>query len=241
MALNLPVSLPAAPPVRWQRRLARVVPHPRRAPGAFLFVGVLVVGTTAVNRLDPRDADRLLAAISTDVSHLAAVPWLVLPASALVITGTPLWLWAGALLVVLAPLEQRLGLRQAATVFLGGHVVATLLTELPIAYAVAQGSWPDSALTRTDVGISYGFYATVAAAAGLLPNRLRWAVLGGTAAVLVGQLANDPDMSAAGHLIALGTGAGLDTVRRRLAPGRRPRLVPAVAGGWSVGRTTVDS
>jgi len=39
----------------------------------------------------------------------------------------------------MAPLERRIGIRRVALVFLSGHVLATLLTELPIASGVALG------------------------------------------------------------------------------------------------------
>ncbi|GAC1331297.1 MAG: hypothetical protein NVSMB13_19600 [Mycobacteriales bacterium] len=211
----------------------------RAAPASAGYVAGLVATTAVLRRLFEPDAERLLAAVSTDVAHLATVPWLVLPASALVITGTPLWAWALALFVVLVPLERRLGARRTAVVFFCGHVLATLATELPVGWLVVTGRLPESSLSRLDVGISYGFYTALAASAGLLPGRLRWALLVAAAALLARQLATDPDMAAWGHLVALGCGAGWWGAVRGDAPARLAPVAPA-ARAWRLFGATVE-
>ncbi|CAM5576962.1 Integral membrane protein OS=Streptomyces antimycoticus OX=68175 GN=SSPO_037230 PE=4 SV=1 [Streptomyces antimycoticus] len=82
---------------------------------------------------------------------------------------------------MLGALERRVGGVRTAGVFLLGHVLATLLTELPVAASVAVGHLPDSSLRRLDYGVSYGLIACATALAGLLVPRPRWVLLGGLA------------------------------------------------------------
>ncbi|MGW2330136.1 rhomboid-like protein [Streptomyces sp. NPDC001700] len=111
---------------------------------------------------DPRTVHALLTDSSTDVSHLSHLsqrPLLTLLASALWVVGGITSPYLAAFLLVLGALERRVGGLRTAGVFLLGQVLATLLTEIPVAASVAVGHLPDSSLRRLDYGVSYGLIA----------------------------------------------------------------------------------
>jgi hypothetical protein len=176
------------------------------APFTSAYLLVLLATTVLLRNVPARVADRLLAGSSTDVAHLTHQPIRVLIASALWLPGR-WWLpYALLLLLVLAPLERRFGVRRAALVFLSGHVLATLLTEVPIGVAIAMHRLAPAEAHRLDVGVSYGTYAAVAAFAGSLRRRHAVLVLLAALVAIVVPTAADPDMSMYGHLLSLGIG-----------------------------------
>jgi membrane associated rhomboid family serine protease len=130
-------------------------------------------------------------------------------------------------LLVLTALERRIGGLRTAGVFLFGHVLATLATELPVGLAVWVGHLPDSSLHRLDYGISFGVATGVGALAGLLTPWLRGPVLALFGGMLIQDLIafTDP-MTNWGHLIALVLGIAMWPVVRRW---RRERSRPQVA------------
>jgi rhomboid family protein len=145
--------------------------------------------------------------------------------------------------VAASALERRIGTRATFGVFLSGHVGATLLTEGAVAIGVLAGKLPSSAMSRLDVGVSYGLAATSGAALGLLPQRWRvagvlvlWAYLGGA-------LVGDPDVTAWGHVLAAALGvawwpalAGLGVAHKRARLFRASLASGAEMGimvGWS--------
>ncbi|HEX2895902.1 MAG TPA: rhomboid-like protein [Marmoricola sp.] len=176
------------------------------APFTYGYLAVLLATTLLLRNVSSEVADRLLTGSSTDVAHLTHEPIRVLVASALWLPGR-WWLpYALLFLLVLAPLERRFGVRRAALVFLSGHVLATLLTELPIGAAIAMHLLAPAEAHRLDVGVSYGTYAAVAAFAGSLRRRRAMLVLGAAVVSIVVPEAADPDMTMWGHLISLGIG-----------------------------------
>ncbi|WP_262701856.1 MULTISPECIES: rhomboid-like protein [Streptomyces] len=190
------------------RRIAAVG---RSLPRALLAVPftlgytLVLIGTGLYARLgDPGTVRDLLAGSSTDVSHLSQRPVLTLLVSALWAVGGIASPYLAAFPLVLGALERRLGGVRTAGVFLLGHVLATLLTEIPVAVSVAAGHLPDSSLRRLDYGVSYGLIACAAALAGLLSPRRRWALLGGVGLALAAGLLVDFDpLTGWGHAFAL--------------------------------------
>lgn len=146
----------------------------------------------------------------------------VLVASALWVAGGIASPFAVCFLVVLTALERRIGGLRTAGVFVLGHTVATLATEVPVGLSVMAGHLPESSLHRLDYGISFGVAASIGALAGLLTPWLRWTVLAVSGGMLVEDLIafTDP-MANWGHLMALAIGIGTwPLVRRwRRAPG----------------------
>ncbi|MFG3631692.1 rhomboid-like protein [Streptomyces huasconensis] len=216
-------AVTAAPAPRSRFRPWRLLPGPRHTPFTFGYA-VVLAGTSLLGRYaDPELVDALLRGSSTDVAHLAHNPLLVLVASALWIAGGITSPYAIAFLLVLTALERRIGGLRTAGVFLLGHVVATLATEVPVGLSVLAGHLPGSSLHRLDYGISFGVAASVGALAGLLTSWLRWAVLAGFGGMLVEDLIafTDP-MTNWGHLLAFAVGVCVWPLLRRSRPFRAP-------------------
>ncbi len=217
----VPAALPvpvAAPEARSRLRLRRLLPTPTGTPFTFGYAAVLAVTSLVTEYADPSLVHSLLQGSSTDVAHLVRTPVFVLLASALWIAGGIASPYVLGFLVVMTALERRVGALRAAGVFLLGHVLATLATELPVGLAVLVGHLPDSSLHRLDYGISFGVAAGTGALAGLLSPWLRWPLLGLFGGMLVQDLLafTDP-MTEWGHLMALAIGVATWPVLRRRA------------------------
>lgn len=207
-----PASAPAA---RW-RRCASLLPTPAGTPFTFVYTLVLVATSLFAEYGDPGTVAELLHASSTDVAHLSRTPLLVLVASALWVAGGMLSPYAIGLVFVLTALERRIGTWRAAAVFLVGHVVATLATEIPVALSVLAGHLPDTSLHRLDYGISFGLMASVGALAGLLNPVARGIVLAWVSVMLLQDLvAFEDPLTNWGHPLALGIGVGCWPLLRR--------------------------
>ncbi|MGW6268334.1 rhomboid-like protein [Streptomyces sp. NPDC055060] len=201
-------------------RLRRLLPTPTGTPFTFGYAAVLALTSLLTSYADPSLIAELHRHSSTDVAHLAQQPLLVLVASALWIAGGIASPYAIGFLLVLTALERRIGALRTAGVFLLGHVVATLATEVPVGLSVLAGHLPDTSLHRLDYGISFGVAASVGALAGLFRPWLRWLVLAGFGGMLIDDLIafTDP-MTNWGHLLALALGiATWPLVRRRRLP-----------------------
>ncbi|MGW2638759.1 rhomboid-like protein [Streptomyces sp. NPDC001348] len=206
--------VPARSPAR---RLLRLLPTPSGTPFTLGYAAVLAVTSLIAEYADPSLVHALHQGSSTDVVHLLRQPMLVLPASALWVAGGLLSPFTLGFVLVLTALERRTGGLCAAGVFLLGHVLATLATEVPVGLAVLAGHLPDSSLHRLDYGISFGVAACVGSLAGLLTPWLRWPLLALVGWMLVRDLIafTDP-MTDWGHLISLAIGvATWPQVRRR--------------------------
>ncbi|MEV4739588.1 rhomboid-like protein [Streptomyces sp. NPDC049555] len=187
-----------------RRGRIRLLPTPTGTPFTFSYGLVLLATAIYADLGDQATVTQLLKESSTDAAHLADRPVLVLLASALWVAGGLYSAYGPALLLVLAALERRVGGARTAGVFLAGHVLATLATELPVAGAVAAGRLPEASLHRLDYGISFGLMACVGALSGFLPRIGQWALLGVAGAMCAQDLIEliDP-MSSWGHPIAL--------------------------------------
>jgi rhomboid family protein len=194
---------------RWARTVGRSglrLPSPRRTPFTFWYLVVLLGSTIALRSVRPETAHRILEWSSTNVLELQQHPIRVLLFSAIWLPGL---IWAPYALVytiVLAPLERTVGARWTVLVFASGHVIATLLTEVPVAILLWLGRLGQQWETVLDVGVSYGVATTFGALCGLLVPRWRWPVLAVAEAWAIAVLASAPDMTSAGHLIALNLG-----------------------------------
>ncbi|MFI1799256.1 rhomboid-like protein [Streptomyces sp. NPDC020379] len=188
----------------WPRR---VLPTPTGTPFTFLY-GLVLLGTALFAELgDEATVNQLLRDSSTDAAHLADQPLVVLVASALWVAGGLYSLYGLFFAVVLSSLERRIGPARTAGVFLLGHVLATLATELPVAGAVAAGRLPEASLHRLDYGISFGVMASVGALSVLLRRPVGWALLGFAVLLCAQDLIEFADPLASwGHPIALLTG-----------------------------------
>ncbi|MET9802272.1 rhomboid-like protein [Streptomyces sp. NPDC006368] len=172
---------------------------------------------------DPATVSALLHVSSTDVAHLSRTPLLVPAASALWVAGGLFSPYVLAFVVVLTALERRIGSWRAAAVFLTGHVVATLATEIPVALSVLTGRLPGTSLHRLDYGISFGLMACVGALDGLLGPVPRAVVPAWVSVLLAHDLpAFEDPLTNWGHPLALLAGVGGRPLVRRVVP-RVPR------------------
>ncbi|MGW7379607.1 rhomboid-like protein [Streptomyces sp. NPDC054794] len=206
----------------------RLLPTPTGTPFTFAYAAVLAVTSLVATYADPALVHALYQDSSTDVVHLVRSPVLVLTASALWIAGGLVSPYALCFLVVLTALERRVGGARAAGVFLLGHGLATLATEVPVGLAVVVGHLPDSSLHRLDYGISFGVAASTGALAGLLAHWLRWPLLALFGGMVVTDLIAFADpMTNWGHLISLTIGIATWPLVRRWQQARNatPRLV----------------
>lgn len=217
-------AVPRGPRTSPRARPWRLLPTPAGTPFTFGYALLLVATSLFTEYADPALVSGLLQGSSTDVVHLAQAPLLVLVASALWIAGGMTSAYAIGFLFVLTALERRIGGLWTAAVFFGGHALATLATELPVAFSVAAGRLPESSLHRLDYGISFGVMTSIGALAGLLPAWLRWPLLAGAGYLAVtGLLAYADPVSDWGHLLSLALGAASwPLLRRRRARRARP-------------------
>ncbi|MFE1175606.1 rhomboid-like protein [Streptomyces sp. NPDC058773] len=218
-------ALPNTPGTAARWRPWRLVPTPAGTPFTFGYAVLLAATSLFAEYGDQGLVSDLLRGSSTDVAHLAQAPLLVLIASALWIAGGMTSGYAVAFLFVLTALERRIGALYTVVVFLGGHVLATLATELPVAFQVAAGGLPESSLHRLDYGISFGVMTCTGALAGLLPVRSRLPLLAGAGYLAVTDLLayTDP-LSDWGHLLSLALGVASWPLLRRW---RAHRAAPA--------------
>ncbi|MEU2777753.1 rhomboid-like protein [Streptomyces sp. NPDC007162] len=211
-----PVPLPAAAPLR-------LLPTPTGTPVTFGYTAILALTSLFASHVGSGPMHTIYQDSSTDVAHLLRTPVFVLLASALWIAGGLLSPYALAFVLALTALERRIGGARAILVFLTGHVLATLGTEVPVGLAVLVGHLPDTSLHRLDYGISFGVAAAIGALCGLLNPWLRWPLLALVAYSLVSDLiAFEDPMTNWGHLLALAIGTALwPTVRRWQREGGR--------------------
>jgi hypothetical protein len=190
----------------------------RETPFTCGYLTVLGFGTLLLSMLDKHTQFLVLKHSSTDVVHLLRHPLFVLVTSGLWVDSIGDYLAVAVVLGITgAVLERRIGTRWAFAVFASGHVGATLVTESAVAFGVHTGVLPTSALSRLDVGASYGLAATLAAAAGLLPRKARTIGVLSAWAYLGLPLARGLDMTSWGHLIAVAIGMAWWPVLARLA------------------------
>ncbi|MEV5956650.1 rhomboid-like protein [Streptomyces sp. NPDC051987] len=210
----------------------RLLPSPVGTPVTFAYTAILALTSLFASYASPGLLRTLYQGSSTDVAHLLRTPVLVLLASALWIAGGLLSPYALAFVLVLTALERRIGGARAILVFLAGHVLATLATEVPVGLAVLAGHLPDTSLHRLDYGISFGVAASIGALSGLLAPWLRWPLLALVGYSLVTDLiAFEDPMTNWGHLIALAVGTGLWPLVRRWHRERMEAAAAATAVG----------
>jgi len=224
----VPVPVPAPPSRPRALRVRRILPTPTGTPFTFGYAVLLAVTSLIAAYADPALVYALYQGSSTDVAHLVRTPVLVLLASALWIAGGITSAYTLLFLLVLTVLERRIGGPRTAVVFLLGHVLATLATEVPVGLSVLAGDLPDSSLHRLDYGISFGVATSVGALAGLLPPWGRWPMLTVFAGMLLEDLSSFTDpMTDWGHLISLTIGITTWPLIRRWHRERSGRLQPA--------------
>lgn len=190
-------------------RLRSVLPNPVRTPFTFWYLVLLLATTIALRSVDTRTEYHVLQWSSTNVAHLRHAPIRAMLASAMVLPGLK---WAPNAMIfslVLAPVERQIGSRWTIAVFASGHVLATLVTELSVAWLVWFGVLPGSWVHILDVGVSYGFFSVLGVLVGLLASRWRWLGLAAAEVLVFGGLIMDVGLASIGHVVALNLGVVL--------------------------------
>ena len=240
--LGLDRLLARARPTRvaraWLRLRPSALAYLRSARVSCVYLFVLLITTWVLQTSSARIADRLLLERSTNLHQLGRDPVRVLVASAFWLQDTwQLAAWAVLILLVVAPLERRVGTGRTVAIMAIGHVGATLLTAAGLWFALRADAVDHSVVNAKDVGPSYAVLAAAAALCFLLERRLRVpyaaALLGlGVAAVVVSTTFTD-----FGHLLSILLGFACYPIVRR-AEERLPALgLPPLPGrGSRVGR-----
>jgi hypothetical protein len=193
---------------RWRAWFVRIVPTPHKTPFTFGYLVVLALTTLLLRLASPLLASELLQVSSTDAQNLWHRPLTALLGSAVWLSGEEWAPYAVIFALAIAPLERRLGGWRTAGVFFSGHVLATLVTEVPIMVAISAGLLPRADGRWLDIGVSYGFFTTAGALVFLLPPRWRLsAMLLVEAFIATIYLADDPTsmesiVTVAGHAVA---------------------------------------
>jgi hypothetical protein len=158
---------------------------------------------------------------STNLDQLRRDPITVLFSSAMWTDVGELSELTIAAILVLAPAERWLGTRRAVTVFLTGHIGATLITAVWLTALVDHHIVDQSVKSAVDVGVSYGLYCTLAVLCYRLPRRWGLPVVLTFAAFLLMAFYNGRTFTDFGHLMSLLIGLLLYPIT--LAPSVRAR------------------
>jgi len=219
-------------------RLRAFVGRPWEATATFVYFCILtanrlVLRSTQVltlrNGRSLNLGNLLLRSVSTNLSQLRHDPVTVLVTSAFFVQSIgELVAFAIAAVLVLAPLERRIGAGRWLLAFALGHVGATLIVAVGLNIAVQTHHVAADVVRTIDVGMSYGTVCLLAVAASVLVTdraRVVWsAVVVG--AVVIG-LAAGQTYTDWGHFIAAVIGLLTGEFVRRWVT--RARLAAAVA------------
>lgn len=198
-----------------------------------LYAFALTITTVTLRSANPRIASQVVLSASTNLTNMSDHPVRALLASPFVIQGDwGSWAKAAVCVLVLVPAERWLGSLRATSVFVAGHVGATLVTQGAVLWGINQGIVPGSAANMVDVGMSYG----VAAVVGVLTYwwsqplaRLAWA---GFWLVYLGcEPLFDPTFTGCGHVLAILSGF----LAYPLIPRTRENSAEAPRAGASAG------
>ncbi|MET8126309.1 rhomboid-like protein [Streptomyces sp. NPDC005065] len=134
----------------------------RSAPGTYIWLAILFATTVVVHQMSPDFEEDFLRQRSTNIHELVRDPVRVLISSAFWIEGGHWPMYAFLFTVFHAPAERWLGTLRWLAVAALAHVLATLVSEGVLAWAVRHGQAPVSAVTTLDVGVSYALAGVVA-------------------------------------------------------------------------------
>lgn len=194
-----PPTRPRTSPALWLRGVGSWV---RSAPGTYLWLTALFVTTVIVHQMSPAFEEEFLRQRSTNIHELSQNPVRVLISSAFWIDGGA-WLPYAVLYTVFhAPAERRLGTLRWLTVAAAAHVLATLVSEGVLAWAIRHGHAPDSAANTLDVGVSYALAGVVAVLTYYVPRPWRYVYLFAVLVIYGIPLITSPTFTDVGHFTA---------------------------------------
>jgi hypothetical protein len=176
----MPPSSPAPPtnPLPLPTRTLRAVRlWIRSAPGTYIWLTALFVTTVVVHQMSPDFEEDFLRQHSTNIHELVRDPVRVLISSAFWIDSGKWLPYAFLFTVFHARAERWLGTLRWLAVAALAHILATLVSEGVLAWAVRHGQAPTSAVHTLDVGVSYALAGVVAVLTYHAPRPLRYVYL----------------------------------------------------------------
>ncbi|MEU5251255.1 rhomboid-like protein [Streptomyces longwoodensis] len=216
---------------RVPRALAAVRSYVRSAPGTYLWLGVLFVTTVALHHMSPEFEQDFLRQRSTNLHELSQNPVRVLVASAMWIDGGR-WLPYAVLYTVFhATAERRLGTARWVLVCAIAHVLATLISEGALLWAIERGVAPHSEYNALDIGVSYALAGVVAVLTYEIRTPWRYGYPAGVLLVYTLPLTSGPTFTDVGHFVAVLVGLGCYPLVRSRTEVRNPKETAPVPRG----------
>ncbi|AVH58010.1 MULTISPECIES: rhomboid-like protein [Streptomyces] len=148
--------------MRIRRGPSRVWAYVRSAPGTYVWLGILFVTAVALHHMSPDFERDFLRQHSTNLHEPSNNPVRVLIASAMWTDGGH-WLPYAVLYTVFhAPAERWLGTARWLLVCVAAHVLATLIREGAVLWAVRHGMVAHAVINTVDIGVSYALAGVMA-------------------------------------------------------------------------------
>ncbi|MFI7342394.1 rhomboid-like protein [Streptomyces sp. NPDC050085] len=202
----------------------------RSAPGTYVWLAALFVTTVAVHHMSPEFEQDFLRQRSTNLHELSKNPIRVLVSSAFWIDGSSWWPYAVLYTVFHAQAERWLGTARWLAVAAASHVLATLISEGALLWAIRHGHAPASSVSTLDIGVSYALAGIVAVLTYRIASPWRYGYLAVVLFVYGSPLVTGRTFTDLGHFTSVLIGlAGYPLVRDRGEPWnplsliRRPR------------------
>jgi len=189
--------------MRSRGALGAAAAYVRSAPGTYFWLLILFVTTVALHHMSPQFEQNFLRQRSTNIHELSSNPLRAFITSAMWTAGGR-WLPYAVLYTVFhAQAERWLGTVRWLTVCAAAHVLATLVSEGALLWAIHDGLAPFSAVNTLDIGVSYALAGVI----GVLTYRIaapwRYAYLAAVLLVFALPLATSPTFTDFGHFIAV--------------------------------------
>ncbi|MFJ8350003.1 rhomboid-like protein [Streptomyces sp. NPDC094153] len=194
--------------MRMRRGLRAAAAYVRSAPGTYVWLLILFLTTVALHHMSPQFEQHFLRHRSTNLRELSHDPVRVLFSSAMWLDSGH-WLPYAVLYTVFhAQAERWLGTLRWLLVCVTAHVLATLVSEGALLWAIQRHVVPESAVNTLDVGVSYA----LAGVAGVLAYRIarpwRYLYLAAVLGFYGVSLATGRTFSDLGHFAAVLIGLG---------------------------------
>ncbi|SES47552.1 hypothetical protein SAMN04487983_106415 [Streptomyces sp. yr375] len=175
----------------------------RSAPGTYVWLVILFFTTVALHHMSPEFEQEFLRQRSTNIRELSRHPVRVLVASAMWIDGGHWPPYVALYSVFHAPAERWLGTARWLAVCAAAHVLATLISQGVLAWAIRDGLAPQSSVNTLDVGVSYALAGVVGVLVYRLPSPWRYAYLAVVLVVYTVPLTATPTFTDVGHFVSV--------------------------------------
>jgi rhomboid family protein len=207
------------------RAARRVESYVRSAPGTYLWLLILLITTGILKRVSPATEHWILERRSTNIHYLLQDPLRVLIQSALWIDGGSWLFYVGLYTLFHAQAERWLGTWRWLSVAFVCHVLATYVSEGVLAWAIHNGTVPESKRFTLDYGVSYALAGVIAVLTYWWPRGwTRWVYAAGVLVFYGQAMLRGRTFTDVGHFTATLVGLGCYPIARgRVSP---------MARGW---------